>query len=147
MIYIYIYIYGHHWPGSSLLQVMACYIEAETKWPPFLIFKGILLKENDRILIEISLKPVPRGPIDNKPGPCITNVFATCRKNFSQWHRSFQRKLRSHWLKFLRHVAMTLVIQDPALVQIMAWRRPGGRLNKKDGLTRYGNSHVKDKTS
>ena len=22
----------------------------------------------------------------------------------------------------------------------------GGRLNKKDGLTRYGNSHVKDKT-
>ena len=26
------------------------------------------------------------------------------------------------------------------------WRH-GGRLNKKDGLTRYGNSHVKDKTS
>ena len=26
-------------------------------------------------------------------------------------------------------------------------RIPGGRLNKKDGLTRYGNSHVKDKTS
>ena len=25
-------------------------------------------------------------------------------------------------------------------------RTPGGRLNKKDGLTRYGNSHVKDKT-
>ena len=24
---------------------------------------------------------------------------------------------------------------------------PGGGLNKKDGLTRYGNSHVKDKTS
>ena len=24
--------------------------------------------------------------------------------------------------------------------------RSGGRLNKKDGLTRYGNSHVKDKT-
>ena len=47
------------------------------------------------------------------PGPCITNVFATRRKNFSQWHRSFQRKLLSHWLKFLRHVAITLVIQDP----------------------------------
>ena len=26
-------------------------------------------------------------------------------------------------------------------------RHPGGRLNKKDGLTRYGDSHVKDKTS
>ena len=25
--------------------------------------------------------------------------------------------------------------------------RPGGRLNKKDGLTKYGDSHVKDKTS
>ena len=47
------------------------------------------------------------------PGPCITNVFATRRKNFSQWHRSFQRKLLSYWLKFLRHVAITLVIQGP----------------------------------
>ena len=47
------------------------------------------------------------------PGPCITNVFATRRKNFSKWHRSFQRKLLSHWLKFLRHVAITLVIQGP----------------------------------
>ena len=47
------------------------------------------------------------------PGPCITNVFATRRKNFSQWHRSFQRKLLSHLLKFLRHVAITLVIQGP----------------------------------
>ena len=46
-------------------------------------------------------------------GPCITNVFATRRKNFSQWHRGFQRKPRSHWLKFLRHVAITLVIQGP----------------------------------
>ena len=46
-------------------------------------------------------------------GPCITNVFATRRKNFSQWHRSFQRKLLSHWLKLLRHVAIMLVIQGP----------------------------------
>ena len=49
------------------------------------------------------------------PGPCITNVFATRRKNSSQWYRSFQRKLRSHWLKFLRHVAITLVIQGPVM--------------------------------
>ena len=26
-------------------------------------------------------------------------------------------------------------------------KESGGRLNKKDGLTRYGDSHVKDKTS
>ena len=49
-------------------------------------------------------------------GPCIINVFATRRKNFSQWHRSFQRKLLSHWLKFLRHVAITLVIQGPGVL-------------------------------
>ena len=51
-----------------------------------------------------------------QPGPRITNVFATRRNNFSQWHRSFQRKLLSHWLKFLRHVAITLVIQGPVVV-------------------------------
>ena len=51
----------------------------------------------------------------NRSGPCITNVFATRRKNFSQWHRSFQRKLLSHWLKFLRHVAITSVIPGPGL--------------------------------
>ena len=32
---------------------------------------------------------------------------------------------------------MSTVVAEPA----------GGRLNKKDGLTRYGDSHVKDKTS
>ena len=34
--------------------------------------------------------------------------------------------------------------------EVFAWYcifQPGGRLNKKDGLTRYGDSHVKDKTS
>ena len=29
----------------------------------------------------------------------------------------------------------------------MGGRDPGGRLNKKDSLTMYGDSHVKDKTS
>ena len=43
---------------------------------------------------------------------------ATRRKNSSQWYRSFRRKLRSHWLKFLRHVAITLVIQGPGLLEI-----------------------------
>ena len=47
------------------------------------------------------------------PGPCITNVIATSRKNFSQWESSFLWKLRCHWLKFLRRVAKTLVIQGP----------------------------------
>ena len=63
------------------------------------------------------------SPTTKKPGPCIANVFATRRKNFSQWHRSFQRKLRSHWLKFLRHVAITLVIQGPGLCGRLAKRQ------------------------
>ena len=37
---------------------------------------------------------------------------------------------------------MNLAIRDALSMQ-----QPGGRLNKKDGLTRYGDSHVKDKTS
>ena len=58
----------------------------------------------------------------NYTGPCITNVFATRRKNFSQWYRSFQRKLLSLWLKFLGHVAITLVIQGPELSSVSNYR-------------------------
>ena len=59
------------------------HIEAETKWPPFpdAIFKCIFIYEIIWISIKISLKFVPRGPINN----------------------------------------------IPALVQIMAWRRPGDK--------------------
>ena len=41
------------------------------------IFKCIFLNENDRILIQISLKFVPRGPINNKPA--LVQVMAWCR--------------------------------------------------------------------
>ena len=58
------------------------------------------------------------------PGPCITNVIATCRRNFSQWESSFLWKLRCHWLKFLRRVAKTLVIQGPGLWKLLATRVP-----------------------
>ena len=40
---------------------------------------------------------------------------------------------------------MEVQILDPPTARIR--QQPGGRLNKKDGLTRYGDSHVKDKTS
>ena len=39
------------------------------------------------------------------------------------------------WLEVLAYVPQYLFYKS------------GGRLNKKDGLTRYGDSHVKDKTS
>ena len=38
---------------------------------------------------------------------------------------------------------MTMVYR----MSMLNLQKSGGRLNKKDGLTRYGNSHVKDKTS
>ena len=41
------------------------------------IFKCIFLNENDIILIQISLKFVPRSPVDNKPA--LVQVMA--------WHR------------------------------------------------------------
>ena len=48
------------------------------------------------------------GDIFRVIGPCLTKAIWRCRKPFTQWQRSFQRKLRSHWLKFLRqrHVAV-----------------------------------------
>ena len=66
-----------------------------------------------RHLISIHMMTSSNGNIFRVTGPCITNVIATCRKNFSQWERSFLWKLRCHWLKFLRRVAKTLVIQGP----------------------------------
>ena len=65
------------------------------------------------------------------PGPCITNVIATCRKNFSQWERSFHWKLRCHWLKYLRRVAKTLVIQGPS-----TWVEPGPMRHPFSGAVR-----------
>ena len=41
------------------------------------IFKWIFLNENDRIPIQISLKFVPKSPIDNKPA--LVQVVAWCR--------------------------------------------------------------------
>ena len=63
--------------------IFVLHIEAKTKWSSFCRqqFQIHFFNENERIQIWISLKFVPRSPIDNKP----------------------------------------------ALVQIMAWRRPGGK--------------------
>ena len=46
-------------------------------------------------------------------GPCLTTAIWRCRNPFSQWQRSFQRKLRSHWLKFLQQRHVAAVRQGP----------------------------------
>ena len=58
------------------------------------------------------------------------------------FHQQFLKLRRlSQWHLSPRHIAVTWWPSD------VVWYRSGGRLNKKDGLTRYGNSHVKDKTA
>ena len=62
-----------------------------------------------------------------------TNVVAVAFKRFSvKWYH-----------------CILIITLDKASIRllILRWLLPGGRLNKKDGLTRYGDSHVKDKTS
>ena len=49
-----------------------------------------------------------------------------------------------HSSKGLKHWGQRRVNAD---VNRVILGQTGGHLNKKDGLTRYGDSHVKDKTS
>ena len=51
----------------------------------------------------------------DKTGPCLTTAIWRCRKNSTRWQRSFQWKLRSHWLKFLRQRHVAVVRQGQGL--------------------------------
>ena len=52
-----------------------------------------------------------------------------------------------HWKLSIRQLPVYPMMKISSNWWHFHFREPGGRLNKKDGLTRYGNSHVKDKTS
>ena len=52
------------------------------------IFKCMFLNENDRITIQITLKFIPRGPIDNKPA--LVQVMA--------WRRTGNKPLNKPML-------------------------------------------------
>ena len=60
-------------------------------------------------------------------------------KTFQSVHISSKRR----FVPPVKSNDLTLII----VLDVGRGKSPGGRLNKKDGLTRYGNSHVKDKTS
>ena len=77
--------------------------------------------------------------------------------NVGQWVKIIASNVHQHMVGFSEIIAL---YQHQGIMwnlhaAIMAWcgwhgetvKASGGRLNKKDGLTRYGNSHVKDKTS
>ena len=46
-------------------------------------------------------------------GLCLATATWRCRKNFSQWKRSFLWKLCCHWLKGMRQRQITVVRQSP----------------------------------
>ena len=66
---------GHHWYRQCFVAYLT---HLANKLP--------ILNRNYRNLL------YPFVITHSDPGPCITNVFATCRKNFSQWHSSFLAK-------------------------------------------------------
>ena len=68
-------------------------------------FKCIFLNENVRISIKISLKFVPKGPINNNPA--LVLIMAWCRSDAShylnQWWLDYQRIYASLGLNELKH--------------------------------------------
>ena len=61
---------------------------------------------------------------------------------YTSWIISYSKK---HFFHALAAIFQNLTtISEQNMVICLS---PGGRLNKKDGLTSYGDSHVKDKTS
>ena len=58
-----------------------------------------------------------RGSVKpGRAGPCPITAIWRCHNNSSQWQRSFQWKLRSHWLKFLWRHHVAVVRQGPGPV-------------------------------
>ena len=55
------------------------------------------------------------GSPHKEPGPCFTTATWRCRKDFSQWEGSFQRKLHCHWLKLLWQHQIVVVRQGPVM--------------------------------
>ena len=58
---------------------------------------------------------------------CIENLWETKQIDEYVWQVSY-KVLQDRWIN---------------IDVLYEMERPGGRLNKKDGLTRYGDSHVK----
>ena len=85
---------------------------------------------------------------------CSTDMFLGTRTH-SQFLLVYprpyfcQKKCKNALLLYIYYQFLTHDIWlCAAIIHLAEWHmNPGGRLNKKDGLTRCGDSHVKDKTS
>ena len=78
-----------------------------------------------------------------EPGLCFTTATWHCRKNFSQWERSFQRKLRCHWLKGLQQRQIAVVRQGLA-GNLHHWRSIATKLPPwRFSVLKIGSVHVR----
>ena len=64
----------------------------------------------------------------------------------NRWYIINSTFINDEWIHVIVFM-FTVVSGRNYLPYVREHLMPGGRLNKKDGLTRYGDSHVKDKTS
>ena len=98
------------------------HIDAETKWPPFSRrqFKWIFLNENVWILIEVSLKFVPKGPINNIPA--LIQIMAWRRLGDKPLYEPMMVSLLTHiyvtrpqWVKW-KHIRSSIHFYIPMCV-------------------------------
>ena len=75
-----------------------------------------------------------------KTSPLFNKVHGFLDPTFRFYHKSPKRT------SGLKQAFEALNVRSFQSIRVLV-ELPGGRLNKKDGLTRYGDSHVKDKTS
>ena len=102
--------YIHNWTDWSAVQIMICSslslwqpdiakintLRPETKWTTFCnhIFKRIFFNENVWISIKISLKFVPKGPINNIPS--LVRIMARRRSGDKPLNEPMMVSLPTH---------------------------------------------------
>ena len=64
------------------------------------VFKCIFLNENGWILIKISLKCVPKGPINNIPA--FVQIMAWCHHHLNQWWPSSMTYICITWPQWVK---------------------------------------------
>ena len=104
---------GEGWRNSSVYDIVVLYhcitcvrpvvtslcyhhIEAETKWPPFCRrhFQVHFLNDNVWIWIKVSLKSVPKSPVNNIPA--LVWIMAWCRPGDKALSEPFMVSLPTH---------------------------------------------------
>ena len=94
------------------------------------IFECIFLNENSWISIKISLKFVPKGPINNIPS--LVQIMVWRRPGDKPLSEQMMVNLLTHIYVAEVYTSLKFILKDqisniPALVQIMVWRRPGDK--------------------